>query len=347
MEYEINDKLELVAGTEYRHSHIQGQYLVSEKEIPEETGNPEVLDGGNHFFSKDFGIFSQLNYQPFNRLFLVLGGRFDNNVIRKTGGYGTVFNPKIAAIYSPNNIVIKAIYSEALKDAEFWTKYGTTPGRLLNNPSLPPEKVKNIDLSAGWKISSNAYFDIAGFYAFYDGVVGTADVTFIDDEGNTINTTQHQAIGQIEISGAQSIINWKMGNYSAFFNYTYTNPFNTTENQKVRIGDIASHQVNMGGAYNLRNNTTFSIRCNWVGERKTGKTTTISSNPYDIIEPHLVVDGSINQKIWKGISAQISAFNLLNTEYFHPGVRSANGIYYAAKIPQYERHFFVQLMLEL
>jgi outer membrane receptor protein involved in Fe transport len=277
----------------------------------------------------------------------VLGGRFDNNRIRKTGGYGTVFNPKVAIIYSPSNLIIKAIYSEAFKDAGFWTKYGTTPGRLLNNPGLPPEKVKNFDISLGGRLSSSIFFDVVGYHALYDGVIGTADVSFIDEDGNTINTTQHQAIGTISITGAQGNINYKTGNYSAYLNYTFTNPYNTTENEKIRIGDIASHQVNLGASATYWKSTTFSLRCNWVGERKTGKNTTISSNPLDAIDPYIVFNGAVNQKIWNGISAQLSVFNILNTEYYHPGVRSANGIYYAARIPQYERHIFLKLMLEI
>jgi outer membrane receptor for ferrienterochelin and colicin len=345
-DYEVTSKLNFVTGIEYRHSHIQGEYLFSEEKIPEETGFQVDIQGGNHFYSNDFGIFTQANYQPLNRLFIVAGGRFDHNTIRKTGGYGLVFNPKIAVIYSPNGLVLKAIYSEAFKDASFWTKYSTTPGRLLNNPGLPPEKVKNIDASVGWKLSSIAYIDLTGFYAVYDGVVGTAEVTFTDDEGDIITTTQHQPIGSLDISGLQSNINFKLNNYTAYVNYTFTNPYNTTGTKRVRIGDIASHQINIGANANFKT-TTMSLRCNWVGKKETGKNTTISANPFDFIDPYFVMNGAISQKIWKGISAQISIFNIFNTEYFHPGVRSANGTYYAARLPQYERHLMAKLIVEL
>ncbi len=346
LNYTITPKLNLIAGTEYRHGYIQGQYLVSEEEIPEETGYQESLLGGNHFVSNDIGLFSQFNYQPINNLFLVVGGRLDHNRIRKTGGYGYVFNPKFAIIYQYNSLVFKTIYSEAFKDADFWTKYGTTPGRLLNNPSLPPEKVRNIDVSMGYNVSNSLYLDVAAYHARYDGVVGTADVTFTDEEGNTVNTTQHQAIGSLVLAGVQSNAKIKVDDFAGYINYTFTYPYNTTEDNKVRIGDIASHQVNFGASYNIKNSTTFSLSCNWVGEKETGQSTTISSNPFDSIEPYFVINGAINQRIWKGISAQLSVFNILNTEYFHPGVRSANGSYYAARIPQYERNFMLKIMLD-
>ena len=344
--YTINSKLSLISGTEYRHGYIQGQYLVSEEDIPEETGYQENLPGGNHFVSNDLGLFAQANYQPISNLFFVVGGRLDNNRIRKTGGYGSVFNPKFAVIYQHSSIVLKAIYSEAFKDADFWTKYGTTPGRLLNNPSLPPEKVRNFDLSVGYKLSNSIYFDIAGYHALYDGVVGTADVTFIDDEGNTVTTTQHQAIGSLTLAGVQSNVKYKVNNFSGYLNYTFSYPYNTTDEERVRIGDIASHQVNFGTSYNFKKSTSISLSGNWVGEKKTGENTTISSNPFNSIDPYLDFNASVNQKVWKSISAQLSIFNVLNTEYYHPGVRSANGSYYAARIPQYERNLMLKLMLD-
>jgi outer membrane receptor for ferrienterochelin and colicin len=347
IEWDITSKLNFVMGAEYRLSHIQGQYLVSEQQNPEETGMPEELPGGNHFHSNDFGLFAQGRIQPVKHLFIIAGGRVDNNRIRKTGGYGTVFNPKLAVVYSPNKIVIKAIYSEAFKDADFWTKYGTTPGRLLNNPGLSPEKVKNIDLSFGWQFSKSAYFDIVGYSAMYDGVVGTADVTYTNGNGEIVNTTQHQPIGSLAIMGVQGNFNFRVANYSAYLNYTFTHPYNTTGTKNIRIGDIASHRLNFGTAVSINRKTNLSLRCNWVGERKTGDSTTISSNPYSKIDPYFVVNGAISHQIWNGISAQISIFNFFNTEYFHPGVRSANGTYYAARLPQYERQFVFSLRADL
>ncbi len=346
VEHEISNRLNVIYGTEYRNNRIQGDYLFSELKFPEETAFANQIPGGNHFYSNDLGLFTQANYQHNEKLIFVLGGRFDHNRIRKTGGYGAVFNPKFATIYTHKSLIFKFIYSEAFKDADFWTKYGTTPGRLLNNPSLPPEKVRNLDLSASWHLLSSLYLDISGFYALYDGVVGTADVTFIDNDGSIVHTTQHQAFGSLKISGIQSNIAIRWENYSGYLNYTFTNPYNTTETNNVRIGDIASHQVNVGVNATYWKKTTFNLRSNWVGRKETGQTTTISSNPYNFINPYVVFNGAITHKVWKGVSAQVSIFNIFDAEYFHPGVRSANGTYYASRLPQYERHLFAKLMVD-
>ena len=94
-------------------------------------------------------------------------------------------------------------------DAGYWTKYGTTPARLLNSPNLQPEKVKNLEFIWGWKINRYFYSEVIGYNALYDGTVGTAEVAFTDENGNVITTTQHQAIGRMHIQGIQSRLIFK------------------------------------------------------------------------------------------------------------------------------------------
>ena len=340
-------KLNIVTGLEYRSSHIQGTYVVSMEENPEETSSALGIDGGNHFFSRDFGFFTQVSYHPFDFMNIVAGGRIDNNRTRITGGYGTQINPKVALILTPHDFIIKVIYSEAFMDASYWTKYGTTPGRLLSNPTLQPEKIRNKELSIGWKINDFLFAEAVAYHANYEGAVGTKEVTFVNDDGETIATTQHQPIGSLKIQGIQSRVNFKYNNYSAYANYTFTNPYKLEEDEKIRIGDIASHQINFGVNALFFRRLNINLRMNWVGAKPTGENTTISSNPLNEIDMYYTLNGAITYTVYKRISLQLSVFNILNREYFHPGVRSANGGYYASQMPQNERSFMGKLIIEL
>lgn len=342
----FNEKFSVVSGLEYRRSHIQGNYIYGYTDAPEETANPVIVPGGNHFAIMDIGFFTQANYYIMDNLNLVLGARADYNKSRVTGGYGMVFNPKAALVFTPGNFIMKVIYSEAIKDATSWDKYGTTPGRLLNNPELEPEKVKNTEFSAGWKINSNMYLDIAMYNANYSNVIGTADVSFVNESGETVETTQHQAIGQFQIQGAQSTFTYKYGNYSAYANYTFTNPISIQEDgSEIRIGDISSHRANVGVNAIFIRKLNVNLRANWVGERLTGAETTISSNPVNSVDAYFTLNGAITYNIYKDIFAQISVFNILDSEYFHPGVRSANGGYYASVMPQLGRSIMGKIYL--
>jgi len=344
-EYSPFENFNLTAGAEFRVSHIQGAYLFGETENPEETAYINNVKGGNHFFSRDLGLFIQVGYSPLKKLNFVLGGRVDNNKIRLTGGYGTVFNPKAAVVYSYSGFIFKAIYSEAFMDAGYWTKYGTTPGRLLDNPNLEPEKVKNFELSVNRKINDYFFADISVYSSYYTGAVGTVDVTFTDEDGNIVQTTQHQAIGNLEIRGLQSNLYFNYSNFSSYINYTFSDPYNITD-EKIRIGDIASHHINFGMNTVFFQNLNLNLRANWVGERPTGKETTVLNNPLNKIDAYFILNSAVSYKIYKGFSVQILINNILDTEYFDPGVRSANGIYYASKLPQNRRNIFLKFCFD-
>ncbi len=340
------EKLDIITGMELRKSLIQGGYLISDEPKPEETALPPDILGGNNFQSTDIGLYAQLNYKISRNLDIYLGGRLDNNKVRVTGGYGTVFMPKMALIYRPGDFSLKFIYSEAYKDAGFWTKYGVTPGRLLNNPNLPPEKVQNFETSILWNISENIFMDFSAFHANYTNAIGTVVVDYIDEQGDTTQTTQHQAVGSMEITGIQSNIIYKRKSYSAYFNYTYTYPYNTESNNKIRIGDIASHKFNAGIDVFIFKKLNINLRVNYVGERPVGINTTISENPLNQINAYWLFNGSFGYKISKNLRLQLSVNNILNNQYYDPGVRSADGVYYATKLPQNERNFMFNIYVD-
>jgi outer membrane receptor for ferrienterochelin and colicin len=347
--YAFSDKLNLIVGTEHRYGHIQGEYVSGRQENVSETGFPRDkaktgLPGGNHYFNVDRAAYAQLNYLPLSNLSLGAGGRVDHNSIRRTGGYGTVFNPRLSAVYTPSNWVFKAIYSEAFKDADNWTKFSTTPARLLPNPGLEPEKVRNLELSAGKYLTKHLRAEVIGYRASYSNVVGTAGVEYTDADGKTVHTTQHQPVGSLLIAGLAGQLTYEAGGYSLWANYTFTDPHSREGEGLVRIGDIASHALRFGGEATYFEKLNLNLRANWVGTKPTGKNTSVHTNPYDQIDGYLVLNGAVSYRFLPGLTAQVAVNNLLNAEYFHPGVRSADGNYYAARIPQNERNVMVKLV---
>lgn len=346
--YNPVDKFNMISGFEFRRSIIQGAYFTSAEKNPSETADIQGEKAGNYFPGYDIGIYTQANLNVIENLDFVFGGRLDYNKVRRTGGYGLVANPKLALIYSEESMNLKLIYSGAFNDAKNWDKYGTTLGRLLNNPSLEPERVQNFEIDFGYKISENIYSTISAYNAYYSNVIGTAGVIILNEFGDSIETTQHQAKGSLSIQGIQTDIKASYGNYRAYFNYTFTKPYNAeNKDSMVRIGDIASHRVNFGLNALFFNKLNANIRMNWVGKRKTGKNTTISDNPLDVIDSYFLTNMAITYELVNGVSVQLSVNNLFNKEYFHPGVRSANGRYYAAKMPQNERNFMLKLLFDL
>jgi len=304
--YTPNKKIDILLGTELRSSMIQGNYIKSYNEInPDEAGDmtAQSFPGTTHFRTFDLGVFSQLSYKIFPVLTFTLGGRGDYNQIRTTGGYGFVFNPRAALIYSSKKIIFKAIYSEAFKDASYLQRYATSESRQL-----------------------------------------VKAVTVTMDNGT--QTEQFQAVGGQLIRGVQSDVNYKFGNFKFHANYTYTLPFD--EENDLPISDIATHKANLSANFKFYKYFNINLRANYVGERKSGENTSGSRNPITEFEPFVVLNSSLSASNFiKDLSINLSVNNLLDTEYFVPGVRDADGVRYASRFPQFGRTFNLSLTYKL
>jgi outer membrane receptor for ferrienterochelin and colicins len=341
--YTPNKKFNLLAGLELRSSMIQGNYITNTKEIPDETGSvaTQSYSGTTHFRTFDVGTFSQLSYKIIPVLTFTLGGRGDYNKIRTTGGYGLVFNPRVVLVFTPKNFIFKAIYSEAFKDASYLQRYSTSASRQKTSPGLQPEKVKNIEISAYWKINDNINFNLAGYRAYYRNAVKSVTVPY----GNG-TTEQFQAVGAQKIMGVQSELNVKIGIYRFYANYTYTLP--TDKNTNLSISDIATHKANLIANALFYKYFNLNLRANYVGLRKSGANTSGSNNPITEFDPYVVLNSTLTVSDYiKNLSISLSVNNLLNKEYFEPGVRDADGITYASRFPQYRINFNISVTYKL
>ncbi len=333
--YVPSEKINILSGVEFRNSIIQGNYMTSSEAHPDEIYVPSPtatpIPGGNNFRTFDLGLFSQASYNMTRLFTATFGARYDFNRIRQEGGYGSQFNPRLAIVFHPENYVVKLIYAEAFKDASFLTKYATSASRQLNNPTLEPERVKNIELSAFAKISRYLSVDMAAYYAKYSNVVGLAEAIMPDSS----TTLQFQPVGKQTIYGLQATSNFRMNNIGLWANYSFTNPINNDDD--LRISDIPAHSFNLGGNILIFNHININLRGNFVGERLTGEGTSGSKNPVIKFDPYFVMHGTIGYKgLVEGLTLQILFNNISNIEYFEPGVRNADGVTYASRLPQNE-----------
>ncbi len=342
--YTPNKKFDILTGLELRSSMIQGNYIKSGEENPDETGSmaSQSFPGTTHFRTFDVGVFSQFSYKIIPVLTVTLGGRGDYNRIRTTGGYGFVFNPRAVLVYTPQNFIFKAIYSEAFKDASYLQRYSTSESRQLTNPNLQPEKVKNIEISAYWKINDNLNFNVAGYSAYYSNAVKSVTVTLEDGT----QTEQFQAVGNQEISGMQAELNYKLGHFKFYTNYTYTYPVD--KESGLMISDIAAHKANLVANASFYKYFNINLRANYVGARNSGENTSGSKNPITTFDPIIVLNSTLYvSNFIKNLSVSLSVNNLLDTEYFVPGVRDADGVTYASRFPQYGRTFNISVIYKM
>lgn len=349
--YTINERSDVTGGIELRNGSFQGDYINSALPDPLVTGVlKDSILGGNFYSVFDVGAFAQMNYSNKEKRFNIsVGGRFDYNSINGKFGYGSVFNPRIALVYYPNNWIFKAIYSEAFLDASVYNKFATSSARLVNNPQLEPERVKNVEASVRYTINKNAHLELAYYHSFYTNILGTVNV-----DTNGIKTTQFQAIGKARIQGIQLSAVYELNpDVSLYGNAWFTDPKNifqskvTGQDSLVRTGDITAFSANAGvNIRALKKKLNLNLRMNYVGEKPTGKNTSIYGNPYDKIDSYIVFNSAISFHIVPSISLQFTVDNILNTEYYSPGVRAASGVQ-SSRVPQGERFFMFKVITQI
>ncbi|MCP4594492.1 MAG: TonB-dependent receptor, partial [bacterium] len=185
------------------------------------------------------------------------------------------------------------------------------------------------------------FIDVSAYQADYSDAVAVrthVDPRLASDSGRFENT------GSLRIRGLMVSASGKLKNWDLFGNYTWTDPRNTEPTDalgnpiagvdELRIGDVASHRLNLGLHTRFRDRWELNLRTNYVGDRPTGDGTTVFENPFDQIDSYFVAHTTVSyQGLLPGATWQLVVHNLFDAEYYHPGVQRA-GSGFAARLPQ-------------
>ena len=345
--YNPSGRLSVVGGAEVKSSSLQGNYVTSPTRNPTATaaGDPAVT-GGNRFTALDVAAYVQASVRLPRHLKAVAGGRLDYDRVRSSGGYGTVFNPRLALLWAPpGGLVLKAIYSEAFQDASNFQKYVGARGTAIPNPDLAPERVKNLELGAGWQSGKRLMVNASVYDARYSDVVQFVAVPCTqgpDVCGTSQVINQSRGVGALHIWGVQADGALQLGRFSITANYTFTHPWN--EPLDVRVGDISRHRANLGVSAPLGRRLDLDLRVNYLGARQTGPGTDVPTNPFREVGGATLLNAALRLKeILPGTDLQLSADNLTDRRTFDPGIRQADGINTTARVRQPGRSFYLRL----
>jgi outer membrane receptor for ferrienterochelin and colicins len=346
--YRLFNRLYLVSGFEIRQSDLQGDYRLLKTYIPSSmdsgASSGDAYPGGNNFSIIDLGVYTQGTIPIMNGLNFTFGSRYDYNRVRKSFGFGSHFNPRLALVFSRGNYIAKIIYAEAFQDASNWDKFSVAPGRIAA-PYLEPEKVKNTEIALIRNFKNNISVELSAFYSSYKDVVHT----FFD---TSTGLSQNQNLGALQITGLESRLLFTKEIYDLSFYYTFCKPMNNRlENGQLtgdyqRIGDISSHKATLISNIHCTRKINVNIRANYYSEKPVGEKTTVEANKENFPALFLLHAG-LSWNIMKGCTLQVNCNNILNTEYFDPGIRSADGIVYASRIPQKKRYFMFRINYNL
>jgi len=347
-QYVINDKFDVVVGTEFTTGIIQANYITSAQSPAIYYGEVGETPGGNSIVEYTTSGYATASYKDVaHHINVDLGLRGDNNEFREQDGYGTVFNPRVDVIYYPGKFIFKAIYSTAFLDASDQNKFSTSSSRIAN-PTLAPEGVKNYELSGRYKFGKRNYVEIAAYRAHYTNSLAVVDTIIAGALKN-----QYQDIGESLVYGAQMASEIFIGkNISIYANMTYTDPESIFKNTKgvdstVRTGDIATYSANAGVNIPFLKKLNLNARVNIVGNKPTGIGTSIASNPNTDVPGYTLLNATLGYRVVKNILLQVGCNNIFNTAYYSPGVRTADGGVYAPIVLQPSRTFMTRIIVDL
>lgn len=342
--YEGSEKLSGVAGVEFAKGVIQTQYESTPTGPGYLTGdNLEKPEDNEH---TDAAIYAQGTWKPWKPLRVVLAGRLGYNDIENrpgVSGYGTLFTPRAGLVWTPGDgrLVLKTIYSEAFKDPTDSQKFSVLRYVYeVRSNGLVPERVRNIELSAGWEQDQTLSVEASAFRASYSNVVAfgaprNPDGTLITDcPSGPFACLQYQNRNRLRIQGLQISAAWRVAGMRLWGHYTHQQPvqLNPTdllgdpivdESGKVIRSlpgaDISKNQALVGIESDFSRRLSGSLRMRYVGKRVTGPGTTDPFDPFRETDAYSTTDVTLSYRLRPEISLQLSAFNLLDKDYWDPG----------------------------
>lgn len=341
-----------LAGIDLTKSNVQGGYdetAVGPGQLSTLPYKPELRE------HTDYAAYGQGSWKPRPSLKIVLAGRLTHDQLNnKPGerGFGTLFTPRAAVVYAPRGkpFVLKAIYSEAFKDPSDFQKHGVeyTFSQAYPSNGLKPEKVKNIEVNAGWESAERFSVEGSVYQARYSNVVGYGFARRPDGSLITecfFGCEQWQNRDEVRIRGLQLTASYKTRRATIWGNYTHTdaaqvNPLDFIGNPLVdasgqRVRKLPSHGIAPNRA-NLGVSTTLGrleggVRVNYVDRRPQGAgTTLLRTFTNDVFnEPLVPVNGRTTADVvfsyhaLANATAQLSVLNVLDRQYFDPASSNA------------------------
>lgn len=389
------ENLKFSSGVDFRSTSTQGDYLIyfdyntdypdtkayeakqDDISLARELGIAANQEKGSNMFSIiDVGVFTQANYTLGENIFLSGGYRVDYNRIRKSGGFGWAYSPRLSAIYNSEYATFKLNYSKGLQNVSQLTKYSTGAGRTPN-PNLRPESIDFLNIEYLGHLGNRGLgWDVNGFGYIVDNAVASSTKDGVKKNNN---------IGKYRTLGLMSGFYYKpkSRDWNIQVNHTYFFPrlievkpeADVKFDVPVRLGDIASHRVNLSVTKQTHMgilSNVLNLRANYVSERPIGDSTTQSKNVginanKKNIPAYLILHGNIGFKIQTlpMLRLDVSVENILNknlldggnSEYYHPGPREASGSFnmpndtpgkgygdtHMPYIPQRPRFFLIRL----
>lgn len=306
---------ELVAGFEYSdHDLEDASFYIAE-------GSNEA-DYAFHVYS-----FYLEDTWPFfgNRLRVVAGFRYDKNSL-----YEGQFSPRGGLLAFPwPGTTLKILYAEAFRSPSIYERFFDDGTDFAANPAIEPERIRSVTLALEQEV-------FAGFTASAAYFHNRIEDLIVQVYNAGLDRFQYQNVLDIETDGLQVGIEGRSPwGLRGFANLSYQE--GRDGRGSGRLANFPRLLANAGLSVPLwRQKVFFSPLIHFVGSRYTVDR---SQKVPDYLRADLTLSG---QRLWKGLSASFSVYNLYDIRYDDP-VSQENSV---LRIRQDGRTFWLRLAYE-
>lgn len=315
------------------HDH-QKYYTVNNSGL--RTLNAGGTDGESNF--NNLGIYMQMifnasqffNIKHLSKFTLTAGYRFDYHNI-----YGDVLNYRLALVYNiANRLSTKIMYGtsfNAPSSAQLYSNY-VSPGGIVGNPDLKPERAKTIDWAIIGELLDNVNFSTNIYYTEIDD-----KIEYLLPYGEVSNI-RAENVSNIYSAGIEAELNANYSNISGYLNYSYERSILEKNDPlldqiRVKTALYPSHMIKFGNVITFpKLYSKINIEGKYISTRIASDQNNFIYDPiaYAVnryeLDPYFIFDimiSSADLEIIKGSKTRFSLKikNVLNTEYQYPGFK--------------------------
>ena len=326
MFWQISPEFNLLAGFEYEDKNLQKAYNIEfGPSLP-----PEIVDS-----NYEFPLPPQQDSVPNNRVDTTQQGLYllsqyqlsrssdqvqHNLHFGIRSDYHSVFGRETSVrtgyVGQWQQTTFKLFYGQAYQEPSARLLYGGWQGSG-SDPELKPRHADTIEVNINYQLKavllSANYFQMKSenlFNATESGALNAGKGLATGGDFRFKYKTQAAFIDELSLWGTFSWINSKEQAYSL-----------EKQLEWHEVGDLADYTVHGGAYFTFNQQWQLNLRGRYYGDRETVKT-----NQFDVVDSFLSIDANViyQPSSIKRLRLAIDITNLLDNDYFHPGVRSAS-----------------------
>ena len=253
------------------------------------------------------GAYANLKWRPMEGHNVFFGGRLD---------YDPLFDPvstmRAGYVARFGEFIAKILWGQSYSEPSSRQMFGAWSA-MTDNAALAPERSSTLEAVLSYTLDSvEALVDV------YSVRIEDAIVNAGTNQDRKILGTDLQLRGLHSLSSETILRGYINTTWLIQSEEMLTDGSGTTS--WTDIGDIAPMKLWLGMSLE-HHDWTAALRGRWIGRRDT-----IAGNPVGSVDPFWVMDANLRLAgIFEGkIALSLKVLNLLNTEYAHPGISTAD-----------------------